>query len=85
MSAQICRMHLDSAVRCFRLGIEGEGSRHLIAFIDALEPLLNGAAGAELQRINPILNLIVQAQGRKDFLGVADLLEYHNPLPTRPG
>ena len=84
MSLPLCRMHLDSAVRCFRLGIEGEGSYHLIAFIDQLGPLLTAAPATELQRINPILNLIIAAQSRRDFLGVADLLEYHNLLPTLP-
>ncbi len=84
MSLQLCRMHLDAAVRCFRLGIEGEGSHHLIAFIDALAPLLATASPDDLLRINPILNRIVEAQGRKDFLGVADFLEYENLLPGPP-
>lgn len=84
MSAQLCRMHLDSAVRCFRLGIEGEGSHHLIAFIDQVAPLLEAASTSELQRITPLLNRIVSAQVKKDFLCVADLLEYENLLPGFP-
>ncbi len=85
MSLQLCRMHLDAAVRSFRLGIEGEGSHHLLAFIDVVEPLLANASVTELQRITPLLNQIVAAQSRMDFLCVADLLEYENLLPGLPG
>ncbi len=84
MSIPLCRMHLDAAVRNFRLGIEGEGSYHLLQFIDEVEPLLGRAPAPELQRITPLLNRIVAAQGRMDFLCVADLLEYENLLPGLP-
>lgn len=84
MSLQLCRMHLDAAVRCFRLGIEGEGSHHLIAYIDTAMPLLEKVPKHELQRITPLLNRIVSAQSHRDFLCVADLLEYENLLPVLP-
>lgn len=67
------------AITAFRLGREGEGSDALVRFIDTLAPLLeqNGAHfGADEAAL---LNEIIEAQQRGDYLFVADLLEHILP------
>jgi hypothetical protein len=59
----------------FRLGEEATGSSHLAELVDRLAEL--AAQGDD--RIAPLgaaLAEIVQAQGRGDFLRVADVLEF---------
>jgi hypothetical protein len=67
---------LYAAARAFRLGMEGVGSENLTEFIDALAPLLENLSGEVLTRLNGFLSATCSAQSRRDFLRVADLLEY---------
>lgn len=70
------RTPLAAAVRALRLGLEGEGSEQLTRFIDRLAPALGVLPPPQLGALNGVLGAILQGQGRKDFLFVADLLEY---------
>ena len=79
-----CRELLNAAIGCFRLGMEGLGNEHLIGFIDAIQLVSSRFPSENIQRINPILNEVVLAQARKDYLFVADLLEYGNIVPADP-
>lgn len=64
------------ASRAFRLGVEGEGSDALIRTIDQMITLLGALPESGMQAANGILLELLAAQGRKDFLLVADLLEF---------
>lgn len=77
--AQVCdswRQPLDAAVRALRLGMEGEGGEQLTRFIDRLSPNFGALSPQQLTTLNEVFGAIVQGQARKDFLLVADLLEY---------
>ena len=71
-----CSDALKSAARLFRLGMEGQASENLVKFIDAFMPTLVGAAQEQIGQFSSLLNEIITAQARKDYLRVADLLEY---------
>lgn len=70
------RQPLDAAVRALRLGMEGEGGAQLTRFIDLLVPALGHLSPEHLAALNDVLGAILQGQTRKDFLLVADFLEY---------
>ncbi len=63
------------AARSFRVGLEAQAAEHLITVVDALD-----RAPEELAKTLDILfGEIANAQERRDFLRVADLLEYELP------
>ena len=65
----------ERAARSFRVGLEAQAAEHLITVIDAL-----GKAPKELtQALDILFGEIANAQQRRDFLRVADLLEYELP------
>ncbi len=70
------RLPLAKAVRAFRLGMEAEGNEALIALIDALAADLSKALAAPDHELAGLLERILAAQARGDFLCVADLLEH---------
>lgn len=65
-----------STAAAFRLGMEGQGSEGLVALIDALPGLLKSLPVDFAVRLNQLLATMLAAQGRKDYLYLADLLEY---------
>lgn len=67
---------LTSAAALFRLGMEAQASENLVKFIDAFLPMLASSAPKQIGQLTALLNDIVAAQSRKDYLRVADLLEY---------
>jgi hypothetical protein len=71
-----CREALKSAATAFRLGMEGQASQDLVRFIDVFLPVLQDPNRADCKEINRLLNEVLAAQSRKDYLRVADLLEY---------
>lgn len=75
-SQESWRPPLTAAARALRLGLEGEGSEQLTRFIDRLLPDLGSQAPQQLAALNEVLTAMLQGQARKDFLLVADLLEY---------
>lgn len=70
------RQHLSSAVQAFRIGMESEGGEELAKFIDILMQKVAKFSAQELEPLNNILGETLAAQSRKDYLWVADLLEY---------
>lgn len=70
------RQPLEAAARALRLGMEGEGGEQLTLFIDRLATALSTLSPQQLAALNEVLGAILQGQARKDFLLVADLLEY---------
>jgi len=73
---KFCREALKSAATAFRLGMEGQASQDLVRFIDTFLPLLQNPNRWDTKEINRLLNEVLAAQSRKDYLRVADLLEY---------
>ncbi|MCP4599828.1 MAG: hypothetical protein GY847_04685 [Proteobacteria bacterium] len=68
---------LENAVEQLRMGMEGGGNAAMVSFIDAFQQALGGnAANMQLIKIVPVLQQIIQAQTRGDYLWVADILEY---------
>jgi hypothetical protein len=67
---------LPAAVRAFRIGMEGLGSENLMHFIDHLLPELGKLPPERVAAFNLLLQGILQGQAQRDFLTVADLLEY---------
>lgn len=74
-----CERYRVEAVEAFRLGMEGRGSDALMRLMDCLAPALE--ANAALLGANEVelLNLMVAAQQRGDYIFVADLLEHLFP------
>jgi hypothetical protein len=82
---------LATAVRAFRLGMDGDGNDALVQFIDALSrALVQGTLRVPEAELLPLLALALQAQQRGDLLRVADLLEFEigprlqQPAPGLP-
>lgn len=67
---------LQSTAESFRLGMEGAGSQALVELIDGLSLNLIGLRQEDIAALNTILVRALEAQQRKDFLYVADMLEY---------
>jgi hypothetical protein len=75
----VCDIYRVEAVEAFRLGMEGKGSDALMRLMDCLAPVLE--ANGDLLGSNEVelLNHIVAAQQRGDYIFVADLLEHVFP------
>jgi len=71
-----CRQQIRETARYFRLGMEAQASDSMVAFIDAFVPLLQGGGLVGAHAVQALLGELLQAQARKDYLRVADLLEY---------
>jgi hypothetical protein len=67
---------LEKVVEAYRLGMEGEASEHLVKLIDLLTSVLAKAPPEMVMRINPVLAKAISAIERKDYLYVADTIEY---------
>lgn len=70
---------LITAVESFRVGREAQGSEALMGLMDRLDPLLKHHAATLTSIDVALVNAIVKAQARGDFIYVADLLEYELP------
>ena len=70
-----CREVLSAAVIGFRLGMEGQASENLAKFVDFFLPLLQQEK-MDIGEVNRLFGEVLAAQSRKDFLRIADLLEY---------
>lgn len=67
---------VQRAAGAFRLGMEAQGSQDLVELIDALPLFLEGMSNEMALRANQLLASMFEAQSRKDYLHLADLLEY---------
>lgn len=63
----------------YRLGREGKGSEDLVRFVDALSGLVAELDASQMERLNCLFAQIFAAQQRRDFVFVADILEYELP------
>ena len=70
------RQALDRSAAAFRLGHDGEGNELLGQFIDGFLRVLPGMEQSSIARSQAILEPMLQAQQRGDYLFLADLLEY---------
>jgi hypothetical protein len=88
----------ETVSRPMRLGMEAQGCAALVLCIDKLQPLLAGLSAHTTQQMMKFLEDALMAQERKDYLLVADLLDYeivpllqkveHRPQPLlqkKPG
>ncbi len=68
---------LEQTITQFRLGMEAGANHSMISFIDSfLAAFKSGKFSAEVQEVQPLLQEILSAQERGDYLFAADLLEY---------
>ncbi|WP_305046886.1 hypothetical protein [Geoalkalibacter sp.] len=79
---EVCRTHLKSAVLGFRLGMEGQANEDFVAFLDAFARVCQQYPPHRIVQLNAVLEKIFQAQSRKDYLYLADLLEYGELVPA---
>ncbi|MFT5689872.1 MAG: hypothetical protein ACI8PQ_002720 [Planctomycetota bacterium] len=63
------------AARSFRVGLEAQAAEHLLTVIDSLDRAPDELAKA----LDILFGEIADAQLRRDFLRVADLLEFELP------
>ena len=71
-----CLGVLCDAAAAFRLGQEGAASQLLVQGIDQLGDALGSLPPALIDRLQTELGAALEAQQRRDFLRVADLIEY---------
>ncbi len=67
---------LQETTEAFRLGMEGLASERLTQLIDLWSADLKSFPEETLMQLNSHFNELFAAQSRKDFLYVADLLQY---------
>lgn len=67
---------LEKAIVLLRMGMEGEGNSRLVQFLDGFLANSDQASILTGAEILIILQNIIEAQSRGDFLLIADLLEY---------
>ena len=67
---------LERTAAAFRLGRDGEGNETLTGVIDSLAGLLPRLDPLSMSRVQVILEPMLMAQNRGDYLLLADLLEY---------
>lgn len=76
MTAHPWQERLNSATHAFRIGMDNLGNENLVALIDCIGNELAGIAPQHLEEFQKMLAEILAAQTRKDYLFVADLLEF---------
>ncbi len=75
-SRQVLRQYVEDTAAAFIQGREGEANESFVGLIDKLVPLLQSAEPEVLQQLNKVLTETLAAQGRKDYLHIADQLQY---------
>ena len=76
MSLHDISQKLGEVARGYRLGMEGHGSVKLVQLIEILLPELKDIPPTNLLMLNHLLTESMEALSRRDYLFVADLLEY---------
>lgn len=67
---------LGKTVMAFRLGMEGQGSQNFVEVIDFITPFIQNPNCPDRKNISILLSGLLDAQSRRDYLYLADLLEY---------
>lgn len=75
ISEQLHHLIMSTAMS-FRLGMEAQASEGLVALIDALPQALQAGSGVDAARLNQLLSTMLAAQSRRDYLYLADQLQY---------
>ena len=73
---QRCGKQLSKSIESFRLGMDAAGNSALTAFIDRISQQLSNDVALCGQQEIELINEIVNAQMRGDYIYIADLLEY---------
>lgn len=81
ISEQFQELALSTA-SALRLGMEAQASEGLVALIDALPQMLKDGSGIDPTRLNALLANMFAAQSRRDYLYLADLLQYELLPPS---
>lgn len=68
-----------SVVLSFRLGLEARAHHQMVALMDAMLPFMEANVGKMGPPEVALIKQLLAAQGRGDFLYLADLLEYELP------
>lgn len=76
MTTNSISQSLRIVVDGFRLGMEAAGSDVLIGVTEQLASEISSWPEREIQALNPWLEKLFTAQAQKNFLYVADILEY---------
>ncbi len=71
-----CRELIRRVAGAFRLGMEADGNAAFVSFVDCYIPLLDKIPPQRAQVAQPLLQKIFTAQQNRDYLYLADLLEY---------
>jgi hypothetical protein len=69
----LLRQEAERISRRFRLGFSLEGALELEPFLAQVVPALDAA---EIPRVLPVFQGILDCQTRSDWIGLADLLQY---------
>ncbi len=76
MSLRDISQQLTEVASGYRQGLEGHGSLKLVQLIEMLLPELTDFPPTSLSTLNHLLTQAMEALSRRDYLFVADLLEY---------
>ena len=82
MNNKSCSGYLLEVIESFRLGREGQGSAALSKAIDLIMLKMQQHAAELTQDDVVLINEVLAAQERGDYLFVADILEYKLPAST---
>jgi len=73
----VISLKIQCTSNAFRLGMEGKGGQLFSELIDDLLKIISTSASSEsLINFNTLLQNMIQAQLRADYLYLADLIEY---------
>lgn len=67
---------LREVVRACRLGMEAMAGDRLVDFIDSLSVRLLTLPPAKVNQLTPVLAQVLFAQEKRDYIWMADLLQY---------
>lgn len=67
---------LAATAAFLRQGRQGWGTKYLDEVIERVQQRLEGVSESVLQEVQPVLMEMMQAMERRDYLLVADLIEY---------
>lgn len=76
MSSEEFLQIAQKAVESYRCGMEAQGSECLVALIDVLSAMLQKSESPDSGALSQVLAAMFAAQERKDYLYLADLLQY---------
>ncbi len=76
MISEKLKMLAQEVATDFRLGMEAQAGENLVALIDMLPQMFESGSGVDAMRLNALLTAMFAAQSRRDYIYLADLLQY---------